>query len=138
MQVNVEPDAVPLGDGKDAIQLALRVRVDLQRIDAAKPDPRRRAPPRRANRKPGATHRPALREGDDLHRHPIPVPLARVEQPFKLRNAAFKVDIDMPSQSRSPCGLTTIAAVAPSPAATDLLGSLTRLQLAKRVAQGGE
>jgi hypothetical protein len=50
VQVDVEPDTVPGGDGKDAVELTLGVAIDLQRVDAADQIGTRCAPPRRAGR----------------------------------------------------------------------------------------
>ena len=35
VQVDVEPDTMPFGDGEDAVELTLGIAIDLQRVDAA-------------------------------------------------------------------------------------------------------
>jgi hypothetical protein len=35
VQVDVEPDTMPRGDGEDTVELALGIAIDLQRVDAA-------------------------------------------------------------------------------------------------------
>ena len=51
VQVDVEPDTMPCGDRKDAVELPLRVAIDFQGVDAA--DQIGAAAHRRVERTPG-------------------------------------------------------------------------------------
>ncbi len=100
MQVDVEPDPVPCRDREDAVELPLRVAIDLQRVDAA--DQIGALAHRRVEQveDAGAAHHTALRKGDDLHAHSAALPLARRQHAVELRKAAFEIDVDMGAQMR--------------------------------------
>src|SRR6202008_5052669 len=95
VQVNVEPNAVPRRDREDTVELPLRVTVNLQRIDAS--DQIGAIANRRVEQVEDAraAHHAALREPNDLHRHPIALALACCKHPFQLRQASFEIDVDM-------------------------------------------
>jgi hypothetical protein len=96
--MNVEPNAAPRRDREDTVELPLRVAVNLQRIDAA--DQIGAVANRRIKQVEDAraTHHTALRERNDLHRHPIAIALACRKHPFQLRDAAFEIDVDVGAQ----------------------------------------
>ena len=98
VQVNVEPDAVPRRDREDAVELPLRVAVNLQRIDAT--DQIGAVADGRIEQVEDArtAHHAALRERHDLHRYPIAIALACGKHAFQLGKAAFEVDVDMGAQ----------------------------------------
>ncbi len=94
------PTPCRCGDREDAVELTLRVAIDLQGVDAA--DQIGAVPHRRVEQveDAGAAHDAALRKGDDLHAHPAAVPLARRQHPVELLKAAFEIDVDMGAQMR--------------------------------------
>ena len=100
VQVDVEPGPVPRRHREDAVQLALGIAIDFQRIDAADQIGPVADGRIKQVENARAAHHAALREGDDLHRHPLPVSLARREHPVQFREAAFEIDIDMGAQVR--------------------------------------
>ena len=80
---------MPCGDREDAVQLALRVAIDFQRIDAA--DQIGAVAHRRVEQIENArtAHHAALRKGDDLHTCAVAIALARSQHTVELRQAAF-------------------------------------------------
>src|ERR1700730_5924604 len=98
LQMNVEPNAAPRSDREDAVELPLRVAVNLQRIDAA--DEIGAVANGRIEQVEDArtAHHAALRERNDLHRCPITITLACGKHAFQLRKAAFEVNVDMGAQ----------------------------------------
>src|SRR5262249_40985152 len=83
-----------------AIELAFRVAIDFQRIDAA--DQLGTAADGRVEQVENtrAAHYPALRESDDLHRRPVAIALARGQHPVQLGETAFEIDVHMGAQMR--------------------------------------
>ena len=98
VQMDVETDAMSIGNSKNAVELALGVAINLQWVDAA--DQIGAAPHRSLEqiKNTGAAHNAALRKGDDLHARPIAIVLARSQHAVELRQATFKIDIDMGAQ----------------------------------------
>ena len=95
VQVDVEPDPMPCRDREDAVELPFGVAVDLQRIDAA--DQIGAVADGRVEQVEDAraAHHAALREGHDLHRHPVAIALAGGKHTLQLGEAAFEIDVDM-------------------------------------------
>jgi hypothetical protein len=100
VQVDVEPDSVPRRDREDAVELSLGIAIDFQRIDAA--DQIGPVPDGRVEQVENAwaPHHTALREGHNLNRHPIAIPLAGGKHPVQLGKTAFEIDVDMGAQVR--------------------------------------
>ena len=100
VQVDVEPDTVPCRDRENAVELPFGVAVDLQRIDAA--DQIGAVANGRVEQVENAraAHHAALREGHDLHRHPVAIALAGGKHSLQLGEAAFEIDVDMGAQVR--------------------------------------
>ena len=100
MEVDVEPDPVPCRDREDAVELPFGVTIDFQRIDPA--DQICAVADRRIKQVENAwaAHYTALREGNNLNRHPVAIALARDKHPFQLGEAVFQIDVDMGAEVR--------------------------------------
>lgn len=104
VQVDVEPDAAPHRDREDAIELALGVAVDFKRVEAA--DEIGAIAHRQVEQveHAWAAHHAALRKRDDLHPHPVAIPVTRGQYALQLGQAVFVIDIDMGAQmGRATC-----------------------------------
>ena len=100
VQVNVEPDAAPFGDGEDAVELALGIAVDLRRVDAADEIGAHRHRLVEQGKDAGAAHDAALREGDDGQPDLAAEALAHGDERLDLREPAFEIDVGVRADMR--------------------------------------
>ena len=98
VQMDVEADAMPLGDAEDRVEMALDVVVDAGGIEPA--DEVGALAHRRVEQvgDAGDRHDAALREGDDLDIDEIPRRLAHPQQRVQPAKADLGVDVDVAAQ----------------------------------------
>ena len=104
MQMDVDPDAPPLRQGEDGVELPSRVAVDHGGIDAA--DEIGAGVERRIHEVDDAraSHHAALREGHDLDRDAALIGFANRQDLMQGRKAHLEMHVDMRSDMRRAIG----------------------------------
>src|SRR4029453_1908693 len=104
VQMNIDADAAPFGDGEDCVEVAVEIAVDAHRIEATQKVGALADGGVEQRGRTGGAQDAALREGDDLDRHQAAKPFADRQDLVEVPEAKLVVDVDVAAHMQRTAG----------------------------------